>query len=398
MTLITNQIKDYLERSSWIRKMFETGMELKAKHGEDAVCDFSLGNPDLPPPGLVRKALADIAGTVENPFALGYMPNAGYPDVRAKLAAKLAAEQNAPVQANDIVLTCGAAGGLNCVFKAVLDPCAEVLVPAPFFVEYGFYAQNHGGGLVTVKAKAPDFSLDVDAMAAAITEKTRVVLVNSPNNPTGAIYSRQELEALAAALTKAGAKYGKPILLISDEPYRFLTYDGVQVPSILDLYPHAIVINSYSKSLSLAGERIGYVCVNPNMPGKDELLAGIILANRILGFVNAPAIGQKVLGATLDASEDAQVDASVYAARRDAMAKVLDNAGLDYVLPKGGFYFFIPAPEKFKGDDVAFVNALQEQLILAVPGSGFGYPGYVRLTFCVGQDVIERSAGGFKKV
>jgi len=390
MAMLASQIKEYLERASWIRRMFEAGIELKKQYGEEAVCDFSLGNPDLPPPPAVKQALVDIAAVADQPFALGYMPNPGYPGVRAALAAQLSKEQGVAVAAGDVILTCGAAGGLNAFFRAVLEPCDEVVCPAPFFVEYGFYVQNFGGGLVPVKAMPPTFGLDVQAMAAAVTAKTRVVLINSPNNPTGAIYPREQLQALADLLRDKSARFGRPIYLVSDEPYRFLTYGKAEVPSLLPLYEQAVVASSFSKNLSLAGERVGYLLVNPAMPGKEELLAGLTLTNRILGYVNAPAIGQKILAKALGS----QVDTSVYAARRQAMAEVLDAAGVEYAMPMGGFYFFPKAPG---GDDLAFVKRLQEQRILAVPGTGFGFPGYFRLAFCVDEKVIRRSAEGFQK-
>ncbi|MBU1247435.1 MAG: pyridoxal phosphate-dependent aminotransferase [Proteobacteria bacterium] len=390
MSLLSTQVSGYLERASWIRKMFEKGAELKALHGAENVFDFSLGNPDLPPPPAMSAAIHAIADDATKPFAFGYMPNAGYPDARAALAKKLTVEQATPISPDDLVITCGAAGAINAFYRAVLEPGDEILTPAPFFVEYGFYAENHGGVLKPVPAKPLTFALDLEAMDAAITERTRVVLINSPNNPTGAVYSKAELEGLVAILEKHNKGRAKPIFLLSDEPYRFLTYDGIEVPPLLSLYPHTVIGSSFSKNLSLAGERVGYCLVNPAMPGKGELLAGLVLTNRILGFVNAPAIGQKLMMRTIDS----QVDASVYAGRRAAMAKVLDNAGVNYTMPAGAFYFFPEAPG---GDDLAFCNALQDELILAVPGRGFGTPGYVRLAFCTGTKVIEAATDGFKR-
>jgi aspartate aminotransferase len=261
---------------------------------------------------------------------------------------------------------------------------------APYFVEYGFYAANHGGAFTVVKSREPDFGLDIAAIEAALTPKTRVLLLNSPNNPSGAIYSIAELTALAEMLVRVSKERDKPIYLVSDEPYRFLTYDGARVPSTLPLYPYSVVCSSFSKNLGLAGERVGYALVNPEMPGKDELIDGLILANRILGFVNAPAIGQTIAARAINET----VDTGIYHKRRDLMADVLDDAGFDYAMPKGGFYFFPKAPG---GDDVAFVSKLQEELILAVPGSGFGFPGYFRLTFCVDEAVIARSHDGFAR-
>lgn len=389
MSMLSTQVSGYLERASWIRKMFETGAELKATHGADKVCDFSLGNPDLPPPAAMADAIRDLADQASQPFAFGYMPNAGYPDARAALAGKLTKEQGVSVSSDDLVITCGAAGAINAFYRAVLEPGDEIITPAPFFVEYAFYAENHGGCLKPVPAKPLTFALDLEAIDAAINEKTRVMLINSPNNPTGAVYTEAELKGLVAILEKHNATRERPIFLLSDEPYRFLTY-GVEVPPLLPLYPYTVIGSSFSKNLSLAGERVGYCLVNPAMPGKDELLAGIILTNRILGFVNAPAMGQKLMMKTIDS----QVDTAIYAERRLAMAKILDDAGIEYSMPGGAFYFFPKAPG---GDDLAFTDALQEELILAVPGRGFGTPGYVRLAFCVGTEVIERAAEGMKR-
>lgn len=390
MQILSKQIDGYLEKSSWIRKMFEAGAELKAKHGEDAVCDLSLGNPDVPPPAVVADGLHELADTVCKPLGMGYMPNPGYPHVREALANWLGRQQEAPLKGSDVILTVGAAGGLNCLFKAVLEPGEEVMCPAPFFVEYVFYVQNHGGELKAVPAKPLTFELDLEAMEAAITDKTRVVLINSPNNPSGAVYSAQELDGLADILRKKSAQYGRPIFLASDEPYRFLTFDGAVVPPILPVYEHALVVSSFSKNLSMAGERVGYVALNPSMPGKEQLMNGLVLANRILGYVNAPAIGQQLALKAMGA----EADVSVYEARRAAMVEVLDAAGYRYTKPRGGFYFFPEAPG---GDDVAFVRALQDELVLAVPGSGFGYPGFFRLTISVEEAIIRRSKEGFTR-
>lgn len=390
MSVLSNRMSAYMDQSSWIRRMFEAGAELKKIHGQDQVYDFSLGNPDLPPPASVAHGLHRLAEETDMPYAFGYMPNAGYPQVRQMVAEWAGPSQEAELRADDVLLTCGAAGGLNCIFKALLEPGEEVVCPAPFFVEYFFYAQNHGGELKPVPAKKDDFHLDVPAMARAISEKTRVVLLNSPNNPTGQIYDREELVELVQVLKEANAQSKRPIYLVSDEPYRFLTYEGAEVPPIFPLYEQSIVANSFSKNLSLAGERIGYLLLNPAMSEKSTLMDGLILANRILGFVNAPAVGQRLLEQTLDS----QVDVDIFFRRRELMREVLDQAGYSYIPPRGGFYFFPAAPG---GDDVAFVRALQEERILAVPGSGFGCPGYFRLSFCVPEEVIRNSASGFAR-
>ena len=386
MQVLSQEIAGAIQNSSWIRRMFEAGIELKKKFGAENVYDFSLGNPDLPSPSAVKTALAGIAATVDQPLALGYMPNAGYPEVRAKLAAALAAEQVCEVGAGQVILTCGAAGALNALFRAILEPGDEVVCPAPYFVEYGFYVGNYGGGLRPVASRPLTFELDLAGIDAAITAKTRAVIVNSPNNPAGVVYSASELAELSAILKKHSAANGRPIFLVSDEPYRFLTYDGVTVPPILGIYPYAVLAGSFSKNLGLAGERVGYLAANPAMPGVADLMAGVTMTNRILGFVSAPAIGQRILGAALGS----EVDVSVYASRRDAMAKVLADAGIEFSLPKGAFYFFPKAPGGMP--DKAFVDLLMAENVLAVPGTGFGYPGYFRMTFCIDQDVIERSA------
>lgn len=390
MQVLANKIEGFLSQASWIRKMFEAGAELKAKHGEDAVCDFSLGNPDLPPPAEVGNALAEIAGDANKPFAFGYMPNTGYPFAREALAGFVSKDQGVAVAPGDVIITCGAAGAINAVLRAVLDPGDEVMAPAPFFVEYVFYVDNHGGSLKPVPAKPGTFELDLAAMEAAITPKTRAVIINSPNNPSGAVYTKAELEGLADILARKSKEHGRPIFIISDEPYRFLAFDGLEVPSVLPLYPYSIVVSSFSKSLALAGERVGYAAVAPDMPDKEKLLAGLVFTNRILGFVNAPAIGQRLMAKAINA----KVDVSIYKRRRDALAEILTDAGYSFTLPKGAFYFFPAAPG---GDDVAFVSTLQEQLVLGVPGTGFGYPGYFRLSFCVPDEVILRSRDGFKR-
>lgn len=389
--VLSSQIEGYLSKSSWIRRMFEAGIELKKQYGAENVYDFSLGNPDLAPPAAVAQSLRELADEAEKPFAFGYMPNAGYPQVRARLAQTVSSEQQTEVTADQVVITCGAAGGINALFRAILEPGDEILCPAPYFVEYGFYAENHRGILKTVPAKPLTFELDLKAMAAAITARTRCVLINSPNNPTGRIYTQEELRQLAELLREASAKVGRPILLIADEPYRFLAYDNAEVPAVFPIYEQSVVISSFSKNLALAGERVGYVAVNPAMQDAAVLVAGVILTNRILGFVNAPAVGQKLLEKALGH----EVDASVYARRRDALARVLQAAGFEFSLPQGAFYFFPRIPKG--NDDAAFVNELMQEQILAVPGSGFGYPGYFRLAFCVDERFILGAADGFAR-
>lgn len=388
-TLLSKQIAAALGNSSMIRKMFEAGNELRKKYGNDKVYDFSLGNPDVPAPAAVKTALQEIAEKADQPFALGYMPNAGYPECRARLGEYLTREQGVTVPGSHVVATCGAAGGINAFFRAVLEAGDEVICPSPYFVEYAFYAGNFQGKLVPVPSKKDTFELDCSAIAAAINSKTRAVLVNSPNNPTGQIYTRRELEELAGVLNEASAKYGRTIYLIADEPYRYLNYDNCEVPSVFSVYPASVVIGSFSKTLSLAGERIGYVAVNPALEGAEELLNGVIMTNRILGYVNAPALAQQILIRSVDAT----VDLDIYRRRRNLMAEVLTDAGIEFLMPKGAFYFFPKSPV---ADERIFVEKLLAERILAVPGRGFGLEGHFRLTFCVDESIIANSADSFK--
>ncbi len=398
MQLITKQIQESMAGSSWIRKMFEKGLELKTKYGADAVCDFSLGNPDVPPPSEAKGALEAIAADAVKPLGLGYCPNAGIPAVREAMAEYINRQQgllDSPVRcdAGHVVMTVGAAGALVAFFRAVIEPGDEVLCPAPYFVEYASYCGHFGGVLKTVPSKCDDFSPDVEGLAAAVTPKTRAILVNSPNNPTGAIYSAdvmRQLAALVDSVNTGRGDSGRPLYLLSDEPYRAFAYDGAEVAPVLPLTKWSIALGSFSKTLSLAGERVGYVALNPAMPDVQTLAAAVTLTNRTLGYVNAPVIGQRLAAQLLNAT----VDLGVYDRRRKLMAEVLSAAGVEFAMPKGAFYFFPKAPG---GDDIAFTDALLEERILVVPGRGFGGPGHVRLSCSVDERIIARSADGFRR-
>lgn len=392
MSVVSGHMAQCIAQGSMIRRMFDAGIELRKKYGADAVCDFSLGNPDLAPPPVVAQAMRDLADRLHEPASLGYMPNAGFPWALDKLAAWLSEQQGADLTRGDVMLSCGAAGALNAFLHTVLEPGDEVLGIAPYFVEYGFYAANHGGTFRAVACRPHDFGPDFAALEAAIGPRTRALIVNSPNNPSGAIYSLDDMTRLAAMLDEASGRHGRPIYLVADEPYRFLAYDGRSVPGVLPLSPHVVVAGSFAKNYGLAGERVGYIALSPTLEDKATLMAGLVLSNRTLGFVNPPVVGQYLMAAALGTPTDEAL--AIYTRRRDRLAAILKDAGYEFMLPQGTFYCFPKAPG---GDDQAIVARLAEQLILAVPGSGFGYPGHFRLSFAVEEAVIERSAGGFRK-
>ncbi len=385
---VSKKIQDSIERSSWIRKMFEEGSARKAKFGAENVFDFSLGNPNLEPPAKFQQVLLGLAQSPESGLH-AYMANAGLPETRQAVAEYLGRHNRATFTAEDVVMTVGAGGALNVVLKTILNPGEEVIIPGPYFVEYDFYLDNHQGVPRMVRTK-PDFSLDFGAIAEAITEQTRAVLINSPNNPTGNVYDQQEIAHLAELLVESSARLGRTIYLISDEPYRRIIYDGISVPSIFDAYQESFVVTSFSKDLSLPGERIGYAAVHPAMTNKGIIFAGMVLCNRILGYVNAPVIMQRVIPDLLEE----RVDVSLYKHKRDLLCDGLASCGYEITKPAGAFYLFPPTPI---ADDVAFVSALQEENILTVPGSGFGGPGHFRIAYCVEDRVIEKALPGFER-
>ena len=384
---VSEKMQLFATKSSWIRKMFEEGARMKATHGAGNVFDFSLGNPDAPPPPQYNEVIQEIVRDT-SPGVHAYMPNGGYPWVREAIAARMSAEQGVTISHGDMLMTCGAAGGLNITLKALLNPGDEVIILAPYFVEYGFYIDNHGG-VAKVVATDEEFNLDIKAIEAAITDKTKAIIVNSPNNPCGQIYSEDSLWALGEMLTMASDRFDSAIYLISDEPYRKIVFDGHEVPSIFAAYRNSIIVSSYSKDLSLPGERIGYLAVHPSIDDKMSLLDALTLANRILGFVNAPALMQRVVAEL----QDARVDTSIYARRKELICTILDEAGFTFTPPKGAFYVFPKTPV----DDVKFVSLLLEEKILTVPGIGFGSPNHIRIAFCVPEEIIAGSADGFKR-
>ncbi len=368
--------------------MFEEGIARKAKYGAENVFDFSIGNPNLEPPPKFRQVLTQIASDTR-PGQHGYMPNAGHVETRKAVADYLRKVHGRTFEPDDVVMTVGAGGGLNVVLKTILNPGDEVIISSPYFVEYNFYLDNHQGIPKVVKTN-PDFTLDFAGIEKAMNEKTKAFLINSPNNPTGVVYTKEDLGALGQMLKAHSRKLGRPIYLVSDEPYAKIVYDGIKVPSVLDAYQESFLITSFSKDLSLPGERIGYVAVNPGISDKKSVMSGLILCNRILGYVNAPSLMQRVVAQLLEE----KVDISAYARKRDMLCNGLADCGYEFQKPQGAFYLFPRTPVE---DDVAFVAALQEENILTVPGSGFYGPGHIRIAYCVEDRTIEKAMPGFAK-
>ena len=377
-----------MEQGSWIRKMFEEGISLKRQFGEENVFDLSLGNPVIDPPQEFFSKLKSIA---DNPISgmHRYMPNAGLLETREAVAGQLTDETMIAFTANEIIMTCGAGGALNVVMKTLMDPGDEFVIFAPFFVEYHFYADNHGG---SCKVVPPDrnFLPDLDAFRDAVTPKTRGVLINSPINPTGVLYSSEVLSNLCEIIREKEEEYGTKIYLVSDEPYRRLIFDNLKYPHIFDHHVRSIVATSHSKDLALPGERIGYIAIHPDCPDKQEIIDGMVFCNRTLGFVNAPALAQHLVTSL----QSVTVDVGLYERKRNFLYSKLTDMGYSVVRPQGAFYMFPKAPID---DDVEFVDKLKEERVLAVPGTGFGLPGYFRLSYCLKDETIEGALPGLSK-
>jgi aspartate aminotransferase len=386
---ISKKVKNALNGASWVRRMFEEGEELKKRFGEENIYDFSLGNPNLEPPASLKKALKALADS-PIPGMHRYMPNCGYSDTRKAIAQYLKEESGLPFVENHVVMTVGAAGGLNVVLKAILDEGDEVVVPSPYFMEFKFYIENSGGEIRLVETNG-DFSLNLSEIEKAIGRKTKAILINSPNNPTGVVYDQASFEKLGELLKEKSRELGRNLFLITDEAYRRIVFDQIELPNAFRHYPHAIRVTSHSKDLSLPGERIGYVAVSPLCEEVDELIAAIVFANRTLGFVNAPALMQRLV-APLQRNS---VNAREYEEKRDLFYNSLIAFGYQVVKPQGAFYLFPKAPIE---DDVAFVKELQSKRILTVPGRGFGKSGYFRIAYAVDKKVIEGALPGFKEV
>ena len=389
--MISEKMKPYVKNNSAIRMMFEEGNRLRAKYGADKVFDFSLGNPSVPAPDSVREAIIELVNTTDPTVLHGYMSNAGFEDVRQTIAESLNRRFDTKFSAKNLIMTVGAASGLNVILKTILNPGEEVIVFAPYFLEYGAYVRNYDGVLVEISPDTTTFQPNLAEFEQRITPKTRAVIVNTPHNPTGVVYSEETIKKLSAILEAKQKEFGTVIYLISDEPYRELAYDGVEVPYLTKYYNNTVVGYSYSKSLSLPGERIGYLVIPDEADGSEELISAATIANSTLGCVNAPSLIQKVVAKCVDA----KTDLAAYDKNRQALYNGLKECGFECIKPQGAFYLFVKSPIE---DEKAFCEAGKKYNILMVPGSSFACPGYVRLAYCVSYETIVNSLPEFKKL
>ena len=389
--MISEKMKPYVKNNSAIRMMFEEGNRLRAKYGADKVFDFSLGNPSVPAPDCVREAIIELANETDPTVLHGYMSNAGFEDVRQTIAESLNKRFDTKFSAKNLIMTVGAASGLNVILKTILNPGEEVIVFAPYFLEYGAYVRNYDGVLVEISPDTTTFQPNLVEFEKKITPKTKAVIVNTPHNPTGVVYSEETIRKLSAILEAKQKEFGTVIYLTSDEPYRELAYDGVEVPYLTKYYDNTVVGYSYSKSLSLPGERIGYLVIPDEADGSEELISAATIANRTLGCVNAPSLIQKVVAKCVDA----KTDLAAYDKNRQALYNGLKECGFECIKPQGAFYLFVKSPV---ADEKAFCEAGKKYNILMVPGSSFACPGYVRLAYCVSYETIVNSLPEFKKL
>lgn len=389
--MISEKMKALVKNNSVIREMFEEGKRLAKIHGKENVYDFSLGNPSVPAPKEVNEIIKRIVDEENSCTLHGYMSNSGFEDVRQKIALSINKKFETNFTENNIVMTVGAASGINIVLKTILNPEEEVIVFAPYFMEYKNYINNYDGKIIEVSCNQPDFQPNLEEFEQAITNKTRAVIINTPNNPTGVIYSEEVLKKLSEILVKKQNEYNNTIFLISDEPYRELVYEDIEVPYVTKYYDNTFVVYSYSKSLSLPGERIGYVIVPNEMEDNETVFQAVTVANRIIGCVNAPSLMQKVIGECVDL----KVNIEEYKKNRDLLYNGLKELGFECVYPQGAFYLFLKTPIS---DDKEFCNIAKKYNILLVPGSSFGCEGYVRISYCVSNDMIKRSLSAFKEL
>ena len=389
--MISDKMKMLLSGSSVIRAMFEDGKKMAAEFGKENVYDFSLGNPGVYPPEKLKTVIKNIVDKVSPDYLHGYMNNSGYEEVREKVAISLNKRFNTDFSFKNIIMTVGAAGGLNVILKTILNPDDEVVTFSPYFGEYRHYVENYGAKLIAVKPNTVGgFKPDISELKKVITAKTKALIINTPNNPTGVVYSEEDIKNIAAVLKEKSKEIGQAIFLISDEPYRELVYDGLKVPYLTKYYDNTIVCYSYSKSLSLPGERIGYLVIPDEVEDFEEMIASAGTATRILGFVNAPSLMQLAISECLDEC----ADISVYEDNRNKLVKMFDEIGFPYIKPEGAFYLFMKTPD----DDKVFAENAKNERILLVPGSAFSCPGYVRIAYCVDTGVIERSYEAFKRL
>ena len=389
--MISEKMKPLVNNNSAIRVMFEEGNRLRAKYGADKVFDFSLGNPSVPAPDCVREAIIELVNETDPTVLHGYMSNAGFEDVRQTIAESLNKRFDTKFSAKNLIMTVGAASGLNVILKTILNPGEEVIVFAPYFLEYGAYVRNYDGVLVEISPDTATFQPNLAEFEKKITPKTKAVIVNTPHNPTGVVYSEETIRKLSAILEAKQKEFGTVIYMISDEPYRELAYDGVEVPYLTKYYDNTVVGYSYSKSLSLPGERIGYLVIPDEADGSEELISAATIANRTLGCVNAPSLIQKVVAKCVDA----KTDLAAYDKNRQALYNGLKECGFECIKPQGAFYLFVKSPV---ADEKAFCEAGKKYNILMVPGSSFACPGYVRLAYCVSYETIVNSLPEFKKL
>ena len=389
--MISGKMKPLVENNSVIRVMFEEGKRLAAIYGAENVYDFSLGNPNVPAPPEVEQAILDTLREEESTFVHGYMSNAGYEDVRETIAQSLNSRFGTRFSQKNILMTVGAASGLNVILKTILNPGDEVIVFAPYFVEYGNYVRNYDGQLTVISPNTADFQPNLEEFAEKITGRTKAVIINTPNNPTGVVYSHETLTRLAEIMRQKTKELGTEMVLISDEPYRELAYDGVEVPYVTKYYADTVVCYSYSKSLSLPGERIGYLVIPDEFTDSEAVFTAATIANRVLGCVNAPSLMQRVIKRCIEA--DARVNLEAYDKNRNLLYQGLKKLGFSCIKPEGAFYLFVQAPEP---DEKAFCARAQKHNLLLVPGSSFACPGYVRIAYCVSEDQITRAMSAFE--
>lgn len=389
--MIAEKMRPLVENNSAIRAMFEEGKRLAAIYGPENVYDFSLGNPNVPAPEAVNRAITDIVAEEASTMVHGYMSNAGFEDVRDTVAQSLNRRFGTQFHLENILMTVGAASGMNVIIKTVLDPGDEVIVFAPYFMEYGAYVRNYDGVLVTVSPDTSSFQPNISELKEKITKRTKAVIINTPNNPTGVVYSSETLEQIAAVMKAKEEEYRTSIVLISDEPYRELAYDGVEVPYVTPFYHNTVVCYSYSKSLSLPGERIGYLVIPDELEDSKAVIAAATIANRVLGCVNAPSLMQRVIMRCIDE----KVNVEAYDRNRNLLYNGLTGFGFECIRPEGAFYLFVKSPE---ADDRAFSEVCKKHRLLVVPGTSFACPGYVRISYCVSYEQIERSLPAFEAV